>query len=256
MWKLGLQFNNQFGDWRTINFCKYELIKCWLHIGTIHQLKVIGIFRVYSLNRQIPCKIQADNESRAATSKDGTSTFLVCPHHAICVSRHFTLFPVCAYRHATHLCTQAFYFFLFSLRYAVDFPHLDKNHNFKEMEVKPLEMDEAVKLLTKSVMQGHRDQLQVKGQKLITEENAIKLAEHCGNNPQALRAVASQLRSGKKPEMVERLLANPSKMKLVLNDQSLWGLGQDATAESAEGSRQVRRLKSKADCIMATVIIP
>ncbi|XP_041482391.1 uncharacterized protein LOC121429449 [Lytechinus variegatus] len=121
-------------------------------------------------------------------------------------------------------------------RYAVNFPHLNKHHNFKEIEVQSLEMEEAVDLLFKSVPQGN---LQVRGQVSITEEQAMKLSEHCGNNPQALRAVASQLRNGKEPDRVLRLLANPMKMELVLNDQSLWGLGQDATEEYARESNQV-----------------
>ncbi|XP_003730369.2 uncharacterized protein LOC100888565 isoform X1 [Strongylocentrotus purpuratus] len=128
-------------------------------------------------------------------------------------------------------------------RYAVKFAHLDNHQNFhqnfKEIEVQSLEMEEAVQLLFKSVQQGPRGNLPVKGEEPITEEKAMKLAEHCGNNPQALRAVASQLISGKDPDTVLRLLANPMKMKLVLNDQSLWGLGQDATQESARESNQV-----------------
>ena len=123
------------------------------------------------------------------------------------------------------------------------FLHLDNHQNFKEIEVQSLEMEEAVQLLFKSVQQGPRGNLPVKGQPPITEEKAMKLAEHCGNNPQALRAVASQLRSGKNPDAVLRLLANPMKMELVLNDQSLWGLGQDATQESARESNQVRRVE-------------
>ncbi|XP_071501365.1 uncharacterized protein [Diadema antillarum] len=124
-------------------------------------------------------------------------------------------------------------------RYAVNFPYLSNTSNFKEMEVKPLEMAEAVRLLTKSVQQGAAGELTVVGREIITEKQAIDLATHCGNNPQALRAVASQLRFGKSPETILRILANPIKMELVLNDLSLFGLGQDATKDSAEGSKQV-----------------
>eukprot|EP00057_Strongylocentrotus_purpuratus_P007244 XP_011661718.1 PREDICTED: uncharacterized protein LOC100890637 [Strongylocentrotus purpuratus] len=100
-------------------------------------------------------------------------------------------------------------------------------------------MEEAVQLLFKSVQQDPRGNLPVKGQQLITKEQAVRLAEHCGNNPHALQAVASQLRSGKDPEAVLQLLANPMKMELVLNDQSLWGLGPDTTQESGRESNQV-----------------
>ena len=123
------------------------------------------------------------------------------------------------------------------------FPHQENHQNFKEIEVQSLEMEGAVQLLFKSVQQGPYGNLPVKGQQLITKQQAKRLAEHCGNNPQALRAVASQLRSGKDPEAVLRLLANPMKMELVLNDQSLWGLGQDTTQESGRESNQVRRVE-------------
>ena len=69
----------------------------------------------------------------------------------------------------------------------------------------------------------------------------MKLAEHCGNNPQALRAVASQLRSGKDQTQCSGFSPTPMKMEMVLNDQSLWGLGQDATQESARESNQVKK---------------
>lgn len=124
-------------------------------------------------------------------------------------------------------------------RYEVNFGHLTKHDNFTEIEVQSLEMEEAVKLLTMSVQQSAQGPLQVAGRELITERQAIQLSEHCGNNPQALRAVASQLRMGKDPEMLLRLLANPTLMKLVLNEQSIWGLGQDATEESVKQSKQV-----------------
>ncbi|XP_072034457.1 uncharacterized protein [Amphiura filiformis] len=95
-------------------------------------------------------------------------------------------------------------------RYAMRRALRDKP-NYEEIEVKALQVRESIRLLVKEC------QMAPGGEKTIAEDTAKEIAHHCGNNPQALRAVAKRLKSGTRPERIAEMLRKPHLASRVLD---------------------------------------
>ncbi|XP_038050738.1 uncharacterized protein LOC119723908 [Patiria miniata] len=113
--------------------------------------------------------------------------------------------------------------FLLTSRHPVDFMGLKELPNFKEVKLEPLPVRKSLQLLTKMFnhAKGLSGMVSVGGEALQDEESLVEIAKLCGNNPQALRAVASRLSSGFSPRSLVEYLKCPEGAQRVLDPGSL-----------------------------------
>ncbi|XP_022102016.1 uncharacterized protein LOC110985352 [Acanthaster planci] len=112
---------------------------------------------------------------------------------------------------------------LLTSRHPVDFVGLRELDNFVEIKLEPLPVNESLELLTKMVTHAQKlsGPVSVGGEALRDDEALIEVAKLCGNNPKALRAVASRLSSGFSPKDLVEALECPEDAQRVLDPGSL-----------------------------------
>ena len=130
-------------------------------------------------------------------------------------------------------------------RYAMRFSSLNDKPNYEEIEVRALEVRESIQLLVKECQTAQG------GEKTITEHTAEEIANHCGNNPQALRAVAKRLKSGTfTAERLAEMLRKPHLANRILDPGLLGSTSLEAGEEESVRQKLVlQTLKATFDML-------
>ena len=117
----------------------------------------------------------------------------------------------------------AFVKILMTSRHPVDVHCLKDLPNFLELKLEPLQVHDSIYLLRKMVDQAQSSSgIAVAGGDSTRDDTPLfEIAKLCGNNPQALRALASRLSSGFQPDKLIEHLKIPALIPKVLDPGSL-----------------------------------